>query len=321
ARRLVDRFGVGKITFISLLIYCLSLLGPLLAYNYISLCIFLFIFGLTSSLFAIALNSLTATIEKQDQVYIMSGSHGFWSIGGAIGAASGSFLAAWLENTIVHASIVIVFIVGIQLVLKKNYYHRKSDQIENKPKQYTHLKPLLIIAFVGLIFMVAEGAIADWSALYLKKIVQIPLPLIGMGYASFSVGMVIGRFTGDSLSKKLGSWHLLSMASIVSLVGFIFVLIVKSGIPIFGFFVVGLGFSVIVPEIYRLASQVKGVKTSDGVSFIAATTNIGFLVGPVFLGFLAELKSLHFSFVILTLVVASAMFVSFWKYRQNLTKQ
>jgi predicted MFS family arabinose efflux permease len=95
------------------------------------------------------------------------------------------------------------------------------------------------------------------------------------------------------------------------------VLILNPVFTIPGFFIVGLGFSVIVPEVYRLASNVEGIKTADGVSFIAATTNIGFLVGPVFLGFIAELKSLHLSFIVLTVWVSLAFFIAFWKYRKQ----
>jgi fucose permease len=95
------------------------------------------------------------------------------------------------------------------------------------------------------------------------------------------------------------------------------VLILNPVFTIPGFFVVGLGFSVIVPEVYRLASNVEGVKTSDGVSFIAVTTNIGFLVGPVLLGYIAEMKSLHLSFIVLTAFVSLAFFIASWKNRRN----
>jgi len=107
--------------------------------------------------------------------------------------------------------------------------------------------------------MVSEGAIADLSDLYLKKIIQIDLKY-------------------------------------------------------FGFFAIGLGFSVVVPEVYRLASKVEGVKTADGVAFVAATTNIGFLADPVLLSFIAELRSLHLSFMVLTAFVSIAFFIAFWKY-------
>jgi MFS family permease len=312
----VDKVGVGRYTYFSLVIYSITLLGPFLAYNYVTLCISLFIFGMASSSYAISLNSLTAAIEKQDGVYIMSGSHGFWSIGGVIGAASGSLIAAFLHNPIIHISILIITLVIIQTNLKSEYYFRKGEQLLKEKHKRNNIKPLIVISLVGLILMVSEGAIADWSALYLKKIILIDLKYIGLGYAAFSFAMMIGRFTGDSLSKKLGSWQLLTYSSLISILGFILVLILNPITSILGFFIVGLGFSVIVPEVYRLASNLEGVKTADGVSVIAATTNIGFLVGPVMLGFIAELKSLHSSFVVLTIFVSFAFFIAFWKQRE-----
>jgi hypothetical protein len=67
-------------------------------------------------------------------------------------------------------------------------------------------------------------------------------------------------------------------------------------IPV-GFIITGLGFSAIMPEGYRLALHIEGIKTNDGVSVISATTNIGFMVDPIFPEFLAELRMLHFSFL------------------------
>jgi predicted MFS family arabinose efflux permease len=317
ANRFVDRIGVGRSTYLSLVVYAFTLFGPFLAYNYGSLCVALFIFGMASSWYAISLNSLTATIEKQDKVYIMIGSHGFWSIGGMVGAASGSFIAALLHNSLIHVSLIVVFIVGIQTYLRSEYYFRRGEHPSKEKHGKKHIKSLFIIAIIGLILMVAEGAIADWGALYLKKIVHIPIQYIGMGYAVFSFAMMIGRFSGDSLSKKHGSWQLLTYATLLSIMGFLLVLILQPIISLFGFFIVGLGFSVIVPEVYRLASNVEGIHTSDGVSFIAASTNIGFLAGPVLLGFLAEFKSLHLSFIVLTAFVSLAFFISLWKNRRE----
>lgn len=317
ANRVVHRIGEGRSTYWALIIYCATLFGPFLAYDYVSLCINLFVFGMASSLYAISLNSLTATVEKQDRVYIMTGSHGFWSIGGVIGAASGSYMATLLHNPIIHVSLVVLFIIASQTYMRSDYYFRKGEHHSKEKTHRKHLRPLIIIALIGLILMVGEGAIADWGALYLKKIIHIPLQYIGMGYAAFSFAMMIGRFTGDALSHKLGSWRLITYSTLVSIVGFILILILNPVVALFGFFVVGLGFSVIVPEVYRLASKVEGIKTSDGVSFIAATTNIGFLAGPVLLGFLAELKSLHFSFMALTAYISLAFFIAFWKMNKN----
>jgi fucose permease len=271
---------------------------------------------MAGSSFAISLNSLTATIEKQDGVYIMSGSHGFWSIGGMVGSATGSLIAALVHNPIIHISFLVLAIQIIQTKLKSQYFFRIEEQPLKEKQKRTDIMPLVVIAIVGLIVMVSEGAIADWSALYLKKIILLNIKYIGFGYSAFSFAMMIGRFTGDSLSKKLGSWLLITYASMIGILGFLLVLILSPFFSIPGFFVIGLGFSVIVPEVYRLASNVDGIKTADGVSFIAATTNIGFLVGPVLLGFIAELKSLHLSFIVLTGWVSLAFFIAFWKFKK-----
>lgn len=317
AKYMVDKIGVGKNTYFSLIAYCFSFYGPFLAYNYLTLCIALFVFGMASSSYAISLNSLTATIEKQDRVYIMSGSHGFWSLGGMIGAATGSFLAALLHNPLIHVTIIIFIILFIQTKLKSQYYFRKNDQETIVKSKNRNLKPLYIIALIGVITMVSEGAIADWSALYLKKIMSVNIKYIGLGYAAFSLAMMIGRFYGDAMSKRLGSWQLITVSSFIGLLGFLMILIYNPILAIMGFFVVGLGFSVVVPEVYRLAGNVEGLKTTDGVSFIAASTNIGFMMGPVILGYIAELDSLHLSFTFLTIFVFVGFLISFWKFKKK----
>lgn len=312
-RHFIDKVGVGRYTYFALIAYCICFFGPFLAFNYISLCISLFIFGAAGSSYAISLNSLTATIEKQDGVYIMSGSHGFWSLGGMAGSATGSFIAAFVPNPIIHVSLLVLAIVIIQTNLKSEYYYRTGEHRVEEHKKKNNIKSLLIIALVGLVVMVSEGAVADWSALYLKKIIILDIKYIGFGYSAFSLAMMTGRFTGDSLSKRLGSWQLITYASLIGITGFLLVLIMIPAVSILGFFVVGLGFSVVVPEVYRLASNVEGVKTATGVSFVAATTNIGFLVGPVLLGFIAELRSLHLSFIVLTFFVSIAFFLAIVK--------
>jgi predicted MFS family arabinose efflux permease len=297
-------------TFFSLCFYCIAIVGPFLAGSYLFLCIGLFFCGMASCSLAISINSLTATIEKADKVYIMSGSHGFFSAGGMVGAFTGSFIAAKMHNPLFHICLLSLIIFVIQLYLRNQYFDLKSEHVEKQKRSITRWKTLLIIAIVALIIMVSEGAIADWSGLYLKKIVKVDLELIGFGYAGFSLAMTIGRFLGDWISKKLGSWQLISAGSLLSLVGFALILVPNRFTSLIGFTIVGLGFSAIVPEVYRMASNIQGVKAKDGVSFIAASANIGFMFGPVFLGFLAELRTLHFSFLILSLFVALAFVVS-----------
>ncbi len=313
SNKLTDILGVGRQAFLGFVCYALAMYGMFLAPTYVLLCAALFCFGMMSSVFAISLNSLTAVIEKRAGMYIMTGSHGFWSIGGIIGASTGSFIAGLLHKPILHITILVIILIGVQLWLKKEYYQIRSDHFEKEKNHKFPIKPLLAIASIAIIMMVSEGAIADWSALYLKKVVVIKLQYIGLGYALFSLGMAFGRFTGDALSRRFGSWKLLRMGIGTSLVGFMLVLLSTPFTAMPGFLVIGLGFSIIVPEVYRLASNIKGIKTADGVSFISATANVGFLTGPVMLGFIAELHTLHLSFMVLSAFVTLAFIMTFFR--------
>jgi MFS family permease len=313
--RLVGRLGAGRMTFFSLCFYCVVSFGPFLATNYYFLCMALFFCGMAGCSMGITINSLTATIEKADKVFIMSGSHGFFSAGGMIGAFLGSIIAAKLNNPLLHLGIVCFILLAVQIYFIKEYFYIKGEQVQKQKRLVNNLGPLIVIAVIALIIMVTEGAIADWSALYLKKIVNIRIALFGFGYAGFSMAMTTGRFFGDWISKKLGSWQLISSGIFIALIGFALVLVPNGVTSLAGFTVIGLGFSTIVPEIYRIAANIEGVNTHDGVSFISASANIGFLVGPVFLGFLAEYRTLHFSFLILGLFVFVAFVVSVGKMR------
>jgi len=314
SNRLVDKVGVGRLAFFGFVFYALSLYGMFLAPTYSLLCLALFFFGTMSSVFAISVNSLTAQIEKQAGIYIMSGSHGFWSMGGIVGATAGSFLAGMDHKIpLLHITLLIILLIGIQLWLKKEYFQIRIEPQASEKRRKLPLKPLFAIAAIGLVTMVSEGAIADWSALYLKKVVFMKGQLLGLGYALFSSGMALGRFAGDALSHRFGSWKMLRMAFGTSLVGFALVLLGSPAGSLTGFFIIGTGFSVVVPEVYRLASRMKDIKTADGVSVIAATANIGFLTGPVVLGFIAELHSLHMSFLVLSAFVSTAFLLTWLK--------
>lgn len=316
SNRLTIILGVGRQAFWGFILYATSLFGIFSAPGYYWLLAALFYYGMCSSIFAIGLNSLVAEVEKRAGKYIMTGTHGFWSIGGMIGASLGGYLAGRFNMPFVHLGVVLVILISAILYLRKEYINIKGEAKTRKEKGSIPWKPILLIAMIAMVMMASEGAIADWSSLYMKEVVIVRAELWGLAYALFAVGMAIGRFMGDAMSLRFGSWRLLSMAVLTSIVGFALVLSTVGVIVFCGFLIIGLGFSVVVPEIYRLASNVDGIRPADGISMIAASSNIGFLTGPVILGFVAELYSLYASFLVLTgFVVIAFVLVSLKKRR------
>ena len=158
--------------------------------------------------------------------------------------------------------------------------------------------------------MASEGAIVDWSALYLKNISLAKASWIGLGFTVFSATMAFGRFVGDGLSIQFGSKVLILVGLILSMIGFVCVLWVQPLIAVFGFGLVGLGLSVIIPELFRLGGKTPHIDASISISFISGVGFFGFLVGPVLLGFLAEISSLKLSFFALLIFIIISFFAA-----------
>lgn len=295
ASKVINKLGVGKATWFGIVLNSILALFPLLVPNYYLLCAALYFLGASNGLLDIAMNTLVTEIEKEDKKNFMSAAHGFFSLGGII-VGLGSFLIVIIGNPFLHMLITCSIVFTVNFFLKKQYYHIKAAPVQKEPFSFKLFKPLLVLGVIGFVSMGSEGAIIDWSGLYLKEITLAPELLIGAGFLAFSITMTIGRFFGDWVSEKIGSVKIVGLGAIVAMIGYGFVLSGETYLAIIGFALNGLGFSVMVPELFRIGGNTKGVASSQGVAFIAGMGYLGFLSGPVVLGFMAESASLKFSF-------------------------
>ncbi len=309
AAKIINRLGVGRATWYGIICSSLAALFPLLAPNYYSLMGGLFLMGAGNGFTDIAMNTLVTEIEKEDRQNFMSASHGFFSLGGVI-AGLGSFLIFTINNPALHMLYAVILVLLINFIFHRHYIHIIASPVEKEPFSLKLFKPLLVLGIISFVVMGGEGAIVDWSGLFLQEVSMAPETLIGTGFLAFSVMMTLGRFLGDSISAAIGPVKIVALGASIAVVGFVFVLTTYTYMAILGFALIGLGFSVIVPELFRIGGTVKGVDSSQGVSFIAGTGYSGFLIGPVVLGFVAESYSLKYTFIILllcTIVVLMAI--------------
>jgi len=267
APKIIGRFGVGRATAYGLFVFLFTFIIPFATTNYIGLCVGLYIVGAFSGFTDVAMNTLVTEIEKQDAIHIMSANHGFFSLGGFLGAGIGSFFLP-LQLVPLHYLLVVIAILLVVNLLLLKYYINISSNDQEAPS--FNIK-------------------------------------IGLGYTVFSITMAIARFLGDDISRKFGSKVLIIGGSLIGSIGFSCVLLVEPVLAIIGFGLVGVGLSVIIPELFRLGGKTAGVESSQGISFISGVGFFGFLVGPVLLGFLADMSSLKLSFFFLT----GFVFVSF----------
>jgi len=300
-KRMVAKLGEGKLALMGVLLQTLAITGNFFAGSFYMLCTTLFFQGFFGGFFQIGINSLVTSLEKDNDVSIMSSCHGFFSLGGIFASGVGTMLLILIGNPGVHMLMMTSVIVLLQVVFAPSYIH--IDKEKNplyKPggmSNSTLRKPLLWgLAIVALSVMVSEGAIADWSGLFLRDVAKSDANLVGLGYAGFSVTMTLGRFLGDYFSRRFGEWKIIVSGLLFSIVGFGLVLVATPIVSICGFLFIGFGFSTIVPEVYRLSANVDGVEPSSGIAFMAGAGFVGFLAGPVALGAIAEKNGLRVSF-------------------------
>src|SRR5690606_9701002 len=298
ASKIINRLGVGRATWVGVQINSVAALLPLLAPNYEMLMGGLFLFGACNGFLDIAMNTLVTEIEKEDGKKFMSAAHGFFSLGGIL-VGLGSFLIPIIGNPALHMGITVVLVLLVNYGFHRRYVSIISPPVEKEGFSFKLFKPLLLLGIIGFVSMGSEGAIIDWSGLYLKEIALAPEYLLGAGFLAFSTTMTLGRFLGDGISERIGSIKLVALGALVAFFGYCLVLTGQTQTALVGFALNGLGFSVMIPEMFRIGGNLKGVDSSQGVAFIAGTGYIGFMLGPVVMGFLAERSSLVLSFTAL----------------------
>lgn len=313
APKLVQRFGLSRICLVSVLGVCVCTVLPFLAFNYFLLCISLFILGLFTGLIDIGMNTLVSQIEQDYQVNIMSANHGFFSLGGVLSGGLGALCLSQFD--IVPLSVVIglaILLMILNLYLFKFYSTIDVEKTESKAFDLSYLKPLFLLLVVGFICMGAEGAVTDWSALYLRDISNAKPVWLAVGFLSFSIFMTLGRFLGDHLSDQFGSYKVLYMGLLLSLFGYVAVLLKSTFWSILGFGLIGFGLSVVIPELFRISGQYKHLEKSRAISLVAGAGYIGFLIGPVLYGFIAEATNLWWSFLSMFVIVLGVLVLIFF---------
>ena len=312
--KLVKKIGEGKLALIGVLGMTIFIFSYFLAESFLQLTILMFLFGLTSGVLQIGLNTVVSTVERRDNIAIMSSCHAWFSLGGMLAAGFGTLLMILLHNPLLHIGIAAGIVLLLQILSYPRYlFLTNSVDVSASPQKTRPIKnpQLWALAIVAVTAMVSEGAIADWSGLYLRDVTMAPATQLGLGYAGFSMMMTLGRFCGDYFSNRFGPWQILLNGFLISVMGLFFVFIGHTLASLFGFALVGAGFSILVPEAYRLATKVEGVSPASGIAFMAGSAYLGFLGGPVLIGTIAGHAGLKTGFVFVLFLVLTGLASAF----------
>ena len=247
----------------------------------------LFIFGAGVGALDVAMNAHAVVVQQKLGKPVMSSFHAMFSVGGLIGSIGlGLLMLPGLSPT-VAAMVISLIIITVTATQFKYILPLESGAGGDHSFRFPRGKVILLGVFC-FIFFLSEGAMLDWSGLFLKEYRQFGPAVAGAGYAVFSVAMAIMRFSGDTLVHKYGSGKIVLYGGAVAAAGLLVAVIVPGPVAALGgFMLVGFGAANVVPVIFSAAGNVTGY--AAGIA-LAAVTTLGYagqLAGPALIGFVA----------------------------------
>ncbi|WP_312215696.1 MFS transporter [Pantoea vagans] len=300
---LVARFGCRRVMGFSTLLVLLMM--PLLATadSHLVMAAALMLFGAELGMLDVAMNYQAVQVEQAADKPMMSGFHGFFSLGGILGAGTVSLLLS-RAFTPLHATLVVMAVMLLLLLWRLPVL---MNQRLHQPDQPWLVIPRGWVAFLGLlcfILFLAEGAVLDWGALLLLQNPAMSPAYAGLGYAVFSVAMTLGRFSGDKIIQRFGRYPVMLTGALTAAAGMtLAVWLPWPEIALLAFLLVGFGLSNTVPMLFNAAGNQQDMPANLAISAMTTLGYAGILSGPALIGFISQWISLSGAFLMIALLL------------------
>jgi MFS family permease len=289
---LVERFGARSTLAVAVALGYVALPFVLLAPTPLALAGVLVLLGASTGVTDVAMNANGAAVEHFYGRPILSSLHAFWSIGAFAGAGVTALMTATGVPAEVHLVAVAVLLGAVGTLacsrLMPAAEHPAEHPAERRARPSRRVIGLTLIAMSAFL---AEGAINDWGALYLRTSLGESATVGAAGYAVFVGSMALMRLTGDRLTAHAGRTQIVRAGTAIG--GAALALALLAGHPVAAFVAyacLGIGLANVFPLVVSAASR----SPAPGVAIATVTTGgyAGVLIGPPAIGFLADASSL-----------------------------
>ncbi|CAM3618121.1 MFS transporter [Kibdelosporangium persicum] len=270
----------------------------------------LFVNGIGCACLDVAMNAQGALLEETYERTVMSRLHAVFSGGGLIGALAAAGVSSVTPNLTVNFGIAAAFIVVLVAYawprLSPGDLAGQTRSSEKVRRGFTLPTRLALLLGLAMAFAtVVEGAMTDWSAVYLKDVAGASAELAPMGVAVFSGTMLVARLFADRWRSRWGDRQVVMVGCTLAAIGLSIGLVFGGIVPMLaGIACVGLGVAAAGPCVYVAAAK----QGPDALTLVAATGITGMLAGPPVIGYLAEFSSLTWG---MTAVAVAALLVVF----------
>lgn len=301
---LVTRYGIRPVVLSSVALLLVALGGMAATESIWMLALALFFFGGSLGVIDVVLNIQGVMIERDTGKRHMSNFHGMFSLGSICGALALTVALTLGLAPLTGTLLMIAVIAVANLVVTPGFLRDKAPA-----GGVAFIRPTGMVLLVGaLCFVVylAEGAILDWSALYLTEQKALETAKGGLGYASFALMVTIGRFAGGPVVNALGTARVIGFGGLVAAIGIALSLVTEHwALALIGYGLCGLGCANVSPVLISSLSRQRSMPVHQAIT---AATTIGFagvLAGPALIGIIAHYGSLTLAFGLLAVLLAS----------------
>ena len=317
---LVSKLGSRIMVQISIMGYALSLFAIGTALNIYMLGVFLFCFGVFWNLCDISLNTQGIGIERLYGRTIMASFHGGWSLAACLGALIGFIMIVSDVTPFWHFTLIAALILLLTMVSRRylqddvSTAEVKEEAVEDKSEKWQYIKKpemlLIKLGLVGLFALVVESAMFDWSGIYFESVLQVPKSL-QIGFLVFMVMMTVGRFLANYAYRIWGKQRVLQLSGAFIFIGFFTSALLGSTVDSmalkvivnsFGFMLVGLGISSMVPTIYSLVGAKSKTPVGIALTILSSISFIGSLVAPLLIGAISQAFNMEYAYMVVGLL-------------------
>ncbi len=285
--KLVHRFGSGRVQRWTWLGMCLCMPWMFAANNWWSLYLCAALVGLFSGSLDVAMNAQSLEVERAQKRPVLSALHGVFSLAGLIGGVIGYQLIAGEWGRFAHAVFFAAPCLGLWAWLSGHYIADNQRNTDTDAAPAGSRKLVILLCAVMMASLANEGSVENWAGIYLNAERGWSFADASLGYISFALAMVIGRFGGDSLRQYFALKPLLIASCSLTFAGYIFALYGPPAWLLGGYFALGLGLSLQVPLVFALIDASPQLDTVTVIAQASAVGYSGLLLGPVVVGALA----------------------------------
>ncbi|MEU6141210.1 MFS transporter [Streptomyces sp. NPDC047081] len=307
---LMRRLGSARLALLSTLCLTVLLLALAVAPDYPLALLVMVADGVFVGCLNVAMNAQGTALETRYERNTMARLHATFSAGSLLAALLASGLNAATSSVAAHFGVAAVLLVLLAAVARSGLLQEDAPAEEESKAKKTRgawslpSRVTLWMCCAMAFGTVTEGAMNDWSALYMREIAKASAELAPMGIAVVSGMMVVARLFADGWRSRWGDGRVVLSGSALAAAGLAFALVSGGVAPaLIGFACVGLGCAAVTPCVYVAAAK----QGSQALALVAAMGTTGLLAGPPVIGFVANASSLVWG---LAVVAAAAVVVS-----------